>query len=106
MTETLLRLRGAKSARSNLNIFRQPSAELSALLHFRGRAQTVTIRSISREGMTVEDACGLQSDDAVSVQLFSNRTLSGSVRWSIAAYAGIAFATSLAEDDPVLLSQY
>lgn len=54
--------------------------------------------------MTVEYACGLRPGDAVSVQLFSNRTLSGSVLWSIAVYCGIAFATPLAEDDPVLLS--
>jgi hypothetical protein len=102
----MLRVRGAKSTRSNLRTFRQPSAELPALMNFHGRAQTVTIRSISREGMTVEYACGFHPGDAVSLQLFSNRTLSGAVLWSVAAYCGIAFAAPLGEDDPVLLSQY
>jgi PilZ domain len=106
MTGTLLRPRRAKSTCSNLSTFRQPSAELAALLNSGDRAQSVTIRSISREGMTVEYARGLQPGDAVRVQLFSNRTLMGAVRWSLAAYCGIAFTAPLAEDDPVLLSQY
>lgn len=106
MSDTSLRLRKAKTARSNVRAFLQPNAEVPALLCFRGRAQSVSVRSVSRAGMTLEYACGLQAGEAVSVQLFSSRTLSGRVRWSLAAACGVAFATPLAEDDPVLLSQY
>lgn len=75
-------------------------------MHCHGRSQRVVIRRTSRQGMTVEFASGLRPHDLVRVQLFSNRTLSGVVVWSVAAYCGVAFDTPLADDDPVLLSQY
>jgi hypothetical protein len=93
------------SARSNFRTIQHPSAELPALMHCHGRSQSVVIRRISREGMTVEYASGLKLGDPLMVQLFSNRTLAGSTVWSVAGYCGIAFDTPLADDDPLLLSQ-
>lgn len=107
MTDSTLRLRRPVVAgRSNFRTFQHPSAELPALMHCHGRSQSVVIRRISREGMIVEYASGLHPRDAIKVQLLSNRTLSGSAVWSVAAYCGIAFDTPLADDDPLLLSQY
>jgi hypothetical protein len=75
-------------------------------MYCHGRSQSVVIRRISREGMTVEYASGIHPKDAIRLQIFSNRTLSGSAIWSVAAYCGIAFDTPLGDDDPLLLSQY
>lgn len=107
MTDSTLRLRRPiVTGRCNFRTFQHPSAELPALLHCHGRSQSVVIRRISREGMTVEYAFGLNPKDVVGVQLLSNRTLSGSAVWSVAAYCGIAFDTPLADDHTLLLSQY
>lgn len=92
--------------RSALRAFQHPKAALPALVLCHGHSQSVVIRSVSRDGITVEYATGLQPQDHVQVQLFSTRTLSGAVVWRVAAYCGVAFAAPLADDDPLLLSQY
>lgn len=42
MSDTLLRLRKAKAARSNVRAFLRPDADLAALLYFGSRAQGVS----------------------------------------------------------------
>lgn len=107
MTDTTLRLRRpVRPARSTLRTFQHPNAHLPALIHCHGRSQRVVIRRTSREGITVEHATGLRPQERVQVQLFSTRSLSAAVVWSVAGYCGVAFDTPLADDDPLLLSQY
>jgi len=73
-----------------------------ALLHCRGRTQSVVIRDVSLGGMKLEFAFGLVPGDEVEVELTSARKLQGTIAFSVAAYCGVAFPTPLAEDDPLL----
>jgi len=55
--------------------------------------------------MKLKNAFGLVPGDVVTVELLSNRTLEGTVMWSVAPYTGIAFDELLPEDDPLLISR-
>jgi hypothetical protein len=76
-----------------------------AVLNVHGRFQSVIIHNISRSGMKLKNAFGLVPGDVVTVELLSNRTLEGTVMWSVAPYTGIAFDELLPEDDPLLISR-
>jgi len=73
-----------------------------ALLHFKGRTQSVIVRGVSRDGIKIEFAYGLTPGDEIKIEFMSGRMLQGTVVWSVAAYCGIEFPSLLAEDDPVL----
>lgn len=60
------------------------------------------IREISRTGVKLDAAFGINPGDAVTVELLSRRTLEGTVVWSVAAFCGIEFDQPLAENDPAL----
>ncbi|MCZ7594564.1 MAG: hypothetical protein M5U16_06320 [Hyphomicrobium sp.] len=78
------------------------SAMRYALVYARGTRQCATIRSISRHGIRLDGAFGLEPGDAVTVELPSMPAIDGKVEWSVAAFCGIAFNSPLAETDPVL----
>lgn len=73
-----------------------------ALLQAHGKVQCPSIRSISRSGVKLDGAFGLQPGDAVSVKLPSQLTVGGTVEWSVAGFCGIVFDHPLAADDPAL----
>jgi hypothetical protein len=53
----------------------------------------------------LKNAFGLVPGDAVTVELLFDRTLKGTVMWSVAPYTGLAFDELLAADDPLLESR-
>jgi hypothetical protein len=73
------------------------------MLQARGTLQCPSIRSISRNGIKLDGAFGLQAGDVVTVKLPTEHALSGTVEWSVAGFCGILFAEPLADDDPALL---
>ena len=83
-------------------LFERRNTWVQALLHFGDRTQSIVIRDISRSGMRIEFAYGLNPGDEIEVELMSGRRLQGNVAWSVAAYCGVELQTLLAEDDPVL----
>lgn len=78
------------------------SAKRYALIYARGTRQCATIRSISRRGIRLDGAFGLEPGDTVTIELPSMPTLDGKVEWSVAAFCGIEFSQPLAETDPAL----
>ncbi|MFN3625625.1 MAG: hypothetical protein ACK4TP_16370 [Hyphomicrobium sp.] len=73
-----------------------------ALLQAHGKVQCPSIRSVTRSGIRLDGAFGLCAGEAVTVRLPSEKTVSGTVDWTVAGFCGIAFAEPLAEDDPAL----
>jgi PilZ domain len=82
--------------------FERRNTWVYAVVHFKGRAQSVVIRDISRCGMKIEFVYGLMPGDQIRIELMSGCALQGTIAWSVAAYCGVEFPTLLAEDDPVL----
>jgi PilZ domain len=76
--------------------------KMHAIVHRRGRFQSVGIRDISPAGMKLEGAFGLLPGDVITIELVSRRTIAGTVAWAVAPYMGIAFDQPLSEDDPLL----
>lgn len=83
--------------------FKRHAPTRQAALCANGTTQCVSVRSISRTGVKLDRAFGLQPGDAVSVKLPSQEKLAGVVEWSVAGFCGIRFDQPLAEDDPALL---
>jgi hypothetical protein len=52
--------------------------------------------------MKLKNAFGLVPGDVVTVELLFDRTLEGTVMWSVAPYTGVNFDELLADDDPLL----
>lgn len=75
------------------------------MLQLHGRFQRVIIHNISQSGLKLKNAYGLVPGDVVRVELVSQRTLEGTVMWSVAPYTGIAFDELLGEDDPLLIAR-
>lgn len=73
-----------------------------AQLQAHGKIQCPSIRSVTRSGIKLDGAFGLQAGDAVTVRLPSHKTMSGSVAWSVGGFCGVVFAEPLEEDDPAL----
>jgi PilZ domain len=84
--------------------FERRSTWVQAVVHFEDKHQSIIVRDVARGGIKIEFAYGLTAGDEISIELMSGRFLQGTVAWSLAAYCGVAFHTSLAEDDPVLTS--
>jgi hypothetical protein len=80
-------------------------ARWEAVLIIHGRFQRIIIHNISCSGMKLKNAFGLVPGDVVTVELLSDRTLVGTVAWSVAPYTGVAFDEPLSEDDPLLISR-
>lgn len=55
--------------------------------------------------MKLKNAYGLVPGDVVTVELLSDRTLVGTVVWSVAPYTGVTFDELLSDDDPLLISR-
>lgn len=72
------------------------------MLQARGTLQYPSIRSISRSGIKLDGAFGLEPGDIVTVKL-PTQALSGTVEWSVAGFCGILFAEPLSADDPALV---
>lgn len=79
------------------------AASRFALLQAHGKIQHPSIRSVTRSGIRLDGAFGLNAGDPVSVKLPSQQTMQGTVDWSVAGFCGVVFATQLAEDDPALV---
>jgi hypothetical protein len=82
--------------------FERRSTWLHAVVHCEDRAQSVVIRDISRGGMKIEFAYGLEPGDEIMVELMPGRVLEATVVWSLAAYCGVEFPAPLEEDDDIL----
>ncbi len=82
--------------------FERRNTWVQAALHFDGRTQSIVVRDVSRGGMKIEFAYGLEPGDQVRIELMSGRMLEATVAWSVAAYCGVEFASLLDEHDPVL----
>jgi hypothetical protein len=82
--------------------FKHHAPTRHALLQAHGRVQGPSIRSISRGGIKLDGAFGLQPGDAVTVRLPSQQSLSGTVEWSVAGFCGVIFNDPLAEGDLAL----
>jgi PilZ domain-containing protein len=85
--------------------FARHKARLEGILTLHGRFQRVLLHNISRSGVKLKNAFGLVPGDVVTVELLSDRTLEGTVMWSVAPYTGIAFDDLLADNDPLLDSR-
>lgn len=83
--------------------FKRPAPARYAMLQARGTVQCPSIRSISRSGIKLDGAFGLQAGDVVTVKLPTQHALNGTVEWSVAGFCGILFAEPLSADDAVLL---
>ena len=94
-----------ESPLSERRSFARRKARLDAILTMHGRFQRILIHNISRSGMKLKNAFGLVPGDAVTVELLFDRTLEGTVMWSVAPYTGLAFDELLAADDPLLESR-
>jgi PilZ domain len=79
--------------------------KMHAIVHCRGRFQSVGIRDISPGGMKLESAFGLLPRDIITIELLSRRTIGATVAWAVAPDTGIAFDQPLSEDDPLLVGQ-
>ncbi len=82
--------------------FKRHAPTRHALLQANGKIQGPSIRSITRSGIRLDGAFGLQPGDEVTVRLPSQQSVSGTVEWSVAGFCGVAFTHPLAEDDPAL----
>lgn len=82
--------------------FKRHAPTQHALLQAHGKVQCPSIRSISRSGIKLDGAFGLQPGDVVDVKLPSQLTVSGKVDWSVAGFCGVLFDQPLAADDPAL----
>jgi hypothetical protein len=91
--------------RAFLRTTERRDTKMHAIVHCRGRFQSVGIRDISPGGMKLENAFGLLPGDVVMIELLSRRTIGGTVVWAVAPYTGIAFDQPLSEDDPLLAKQ-
>ncbi len=80
------------------------AANRFALLQAHGKVQHPSIRSVTRGGIRLDGAFGLNAGDPVSVKLSSQHTVDGTVDWSVAGFCGVVFAMPLAEDDPALIA--
>jgi PilZ domain len=100
-------MRATSSVRRTLSTrrtFERRNTWVCAVVHFKGRTQSVVVRDVSRGGMKIEFTYGLAPGDQIEIEFMSGRKLQGTVAWSVAAYCGVEFPTLLAEDDPVLVS--
>ena len=77
---------------------------MDAVLHLNGRTQRIVIHDISRGGLKLEHAFGLNPGDVITIELLSRRTFEGKVAWMVAPYTGITFEQPLAENDPSLFA--
>ncbi len=92
----------ATASEATRRSFERHEIRARALLHSRGRFQTIILRDIARSGIKLQNAAGLIPGDAVTIELLSRRKLPGKVAWSVASFAGIVLDSPLAEDDPLL----
>src|ERR1700730_11061160 len=88
--------------RAFLRTSERRDTKMHAIVHCRGRFQSVRIRDISPSGMKLEGGFGLLPGDVITIELLSRRTLGGAVAWALPPYTGIAFDQPLSEDDPLL----
>ena len=99
MEVSVSRLQGvARRALAQRPPFHAPTQHV--LLTAQGKMQFPSIRSLSRTGVKLDGAFGLQAGDAVTVKLPSEQTVGGSVAWSVGGFCGVVFAEPL--DDDVL----
>jgi len=82
--------------------FKRHAPTRHAVLSANGASQCVSLRSISRHGVRLDRAFGLQPGDTVDVRLPSQQPLNGTVDWSVAGFCGIRFDQPLADGDPAL----
>jgi hypothetical protein len=68
------------------------------LLKADGKVQFPSVRSLSRTGVKLDGAFGLQPGDAVTVKLPSEQTVGGSVAWSVGGFCGVVFAEPLDDE--------
>ena len=83
--------------------FKRPAPARHAMLQAHGALQCPSIRGISRSGIKLDGAFGLQAGDVVTVKLPTQHALSGTVEWSVGGFCGVLFAQPLAADDAALL---
>jgi len=82
--------------------FKRPAPTRHAMLQAHGAVQCPSIRSITRSGIKLDGAFGLQPGDAVTVRLPTQQIAGGTVEWSVAGFCGIRFSQPLGENDPAL----
>lgn len=100
MESSASRLRtSAKRAFPQRLPFKRHAPMRHALLQAHGKIQGPSIRSISRSGIKLDGAFGLEPGDAVTVRLPSHQSVNGTVEWSVGGFCGVIFSQPLAEDD-------
>ena len=75
----------------------------SCSVHYAGKDYPAFVSDISAGGAGLESVPPMQRGMPVALDLESGRVITGSVAWSSAPLAGIAFDKPLAHDDPLLL---
>jgi hypothetical protein len=80
------------------------SIRVRALVHCRGRFQTISIVDFSSGGLRLEGAFGIAAREKISVELLSGDLLEATVAWSIGSQLGVQFVECLTSAHPALMT--
>ena len=79
-------------------------ARIRALVHCRGRFQTISIVDFSLGGLRLEGAFGIAAREKISVELLSGDLLEATVAWSIGSQLGVQFVECLTSEHPAFMT--
>jgi hypothetical protein len=77
---------------------------IRALVHCRGRFQTISIVDFSSGGLRLEGSFGIAARERISVELLSGDLLGATVGWSIGNQLGAQFVESLTSAHPASMT--
>jgi hypothetical protein len=79
-------------------------ARIRALVHCRGRFQTIAIVDFSLGGLRLEGSFGIAVRERISVELLSGDLLEATVAWSTGSQLGVQFVECLTSAHPVFMT--
>ena len=79
-------------------------ARIRALVHCRGRFQTISIVDFSSGGLRLEGSFGIAARERISVELLSGDLLEATVAWSIGGQLGVQFVECLTSTHPAFMT--
>ena len=79
-------------------------ARIRALVHCRGRFQTISIVDFSLGGLRLEGAFGITARERISIELLSGDLLEATVAWSIGSQLGVQFVACLTPAHPTFMT--
>lgn len=78
------------------------TVQIEAILHARGKSQSILIDDISTGGVGVKRAVGLYANDRIEIEFAGKRRLTGKIAWWMSGNCGVQFDSALSETDPLL----